>query len=84
MQKSVVKAEFHSNGATIRKRRESWCLPYAGFFLDKFSICLPLDIGYILLLALPDFSLLSFQGPFNFQIGDWGTPIYFRMKTFII
>ena len=29
------KAGFHSNGATIRTRRESRCLHYAGFFLKS-------------------------------------------------
>ena len=29
MQKSVKKAGCHSIGATIRTRRESWCLLYA-------------------------------------------------------
>ena len=33
MQKSVKNVGFHSIGATIRTRRESWCLPYAGFFI---------------------------------------------------
>ena len=32
VQKSVKKAGFHSIGDTIRARRESWCLSYAGFF----------------------------------------------------
>ena len=32
MQKSVKEAGFHSIGATIGTRRESRCLPYAGFF----------------------------------------------------
>ena len=30
---NVKKAGFHSIGANIRKRQESRCLPYAGFFL---------------------------------------------------
>ena len=33
VQKSVIKAGFHSIGATIRTRRQSRCLPYAQFFI---------------------------------------------------
>ena len=32
---SVKKAGFHSIGATIRTRRESRCLPYAGFSSNR-------------------------------------------------
>ena len=35
VQKSVKKAGFHIIGATICTCWESWCLPYAGFFLSK-------------------------------------------------
>ena len=36
IQKSVKKAGFQSSGATIRTRRESQCLGYAGF-LDALA-----------------------------------------------
>ena len=38
MQKSVKKAGFDSIGATIRTRRESQGLPYAGLSLKEFRI----------------------------------------------
>ena len=34
VQKSVNTARFHSIGATNRTRRESQCLPYAGFLMQ--------------------------------------------------
>ena len=42
--KNAISAEkgqqvgFHSIGATIRTRQESWCLPYAGFFVFEKQI----------------------------------------------
>ena len=33
-QNNVKRSRFHSVSLTIRSHRESWCLPYAGFFLN--------------------------------------------------
>ena len=44
LKKSVKKAGFHNICATIRTHRESWCLPYAAFFIECLTTFRPNQI----------------------------------------